>query len=341
MKVTAKKIAEELNLSLATVDRALHSRGNVSPKTVQRVLAKAKELNYKPNKSALFLSKRKYVRLAFLFPHYPAYFWEGIETGIQSALDDVQDYGFEINIFKTNYCLKDQKEAVEEIIATNLYNGLVICPVDDQQLTQLIAETGGDDFAIFTFNNDSPLSNRLSYVGANYHQAGRLAGEVLSLLTYQPKQLALIVDDSNTNQMRDKRQGFETFMAEQSPLTNVHVLKINNSQLDQSIRSCLEQLTSADGIYVACGSLAEVANAMTHFPEFINVKLIGHDMSQAIYQHLQQGTVAATICQNPYYQGILAVRTAFDHLMLEQPIDNKEKIVKLEIVTKENSFYYL
>jgi LacI family transcriptional regulator len=50
MKITAKRIAQELGISTATVDRALNNRKGVSEKTIKKVKEKAAELGYKPNK---------------------------------------------------------------------------------------------------------------------------------------------------------------------------------------------------------------------------------------------------------------------------------------------------
>ncbi|WP_243127115.1 MULTISPECIES: LacI family DNA-binding transcriptional regulator [Eubacteriales] len=47
MKCTIKQLAEELGLSRNTVAKALKNSSDVSAKTKQIVLAKAKELNYK------------------------------------------------------------------------------------------------------------------------------------------------------------------------------------------------------------------------------------------------------------------------------------------------------
>ncbi|MCK0470099.1 LacI family DNA-binding transcriptional regulator [Halalkalibacter sp. APA_J-10(15)] len=341
MKVTAKTIAEELNLSLATVDRVFHNRGGVSPKTVRKVLDKAKELNYTPNKSARFLSKKRNLRIAFVFPKYPEYFWREIEAGINSTLEDIQDYGFNIELFKVPYKLKDQLEVVEQIIRSKSYQGLVICPTDDAPLTDCLRAAVGKGFPVYTFNNDSPLSQRLSYVGADYYDAGRLAGELLHRFTNESKRMAVVIDEADTFQMKEKKRGFEEFIINLNHVTSVNILKIDNRQLEQSIHSFKNLFQEIDAVYVACGALAEVSEQIADLQLSQKLVLIGHDMSDAIYHYLQEDVITATICQNPQYQGSIAVKTAFNHLMMEKPIEKKENIVKLEIVTKGNSKYYI
>ncbi len=340
MKVTAKTIAKQLNMSTATVDRVLHNRGGVSPKTAKKVLDKAKELNYKPNKSASFLAKKKSIQVACVFPEYPEYFWEEIEGGIKTTLEDIKDYGFHVDILKTPHTIHKQVEVVENIIQSQKYDGLVICPTDGVPLAKIIESGINNDFPIFTFNNDSPSSKRISYVGADYNDAGRLAGELAVKLTGTSKKFAIITDEADTFQMKQKRRGFEAYALENKQVEFVKMLKLDNQHMDESLQKIKQNILDVDGIYVACGALDEVAKIVKEI-ETDKPVLIGHDMSEAIYQQLQNDIVAATICQDPLYQGSLAIRLAFNYLMLEKYPEKQDNIVKLEIVTKGNAKYYL
>ena len=340
MKVTAKTIAQHLNISPATVDRVFNNRGNVSEKTVKKVLAKADELNYRPNKSASFLSKKKNLRIAYVIPTYPVYFWKEIEFGIKNALEDIQDYGFGIEIYKVPYKTKDQINVVKEIVQSQSFDGMIICPTDDLSLTELINAEIEKGFPIYTFNNDSPSSKRLSYVGADYHDAGGLAGELLNHFTKQSKNLAIIVDEVSTFQMKKKSKGFKEFIKHYNDLNSLNTIKIYDKNVEKSLTHLESTVHNFDGIYVASGVLADVAEQIKTFNLTKPPILIGHDMNSEIYQLLQEDMITATICQNPVYQGSLSVRLAFNHLMLEKGIEKKENIVKLEIVTKGNSKYY-
>ncbi|WP_054860806.1 LacI family DNA-binding transcriptional regulator [Gracilibacillus sp. JCM 18860] len=86
MRVTAKMIAEELGLSIATVDRVLNNRkGGVSIKTVEKVKSKAQELGYKPNRAAKFLATQKVTNIAFILPVFPNYFWDLLDHEIKEG----------------------------------------------------------------------------------------------------------------------------------------------------------------------------------------------------------------------------------------------------------------
>ncbi|MCK9507621.1 MAG: LacI family transcriptional regulator [Pigmentiphaga sp.] len=71
---TIKDIAKALGISVATVSRALTGRHDVSRETCAKVLAKAKELNYKPNIQARNLLKRKSNIIGVVVPEFTTFF---------------------------------------------------------------------------------------------------------------------------------------------------------------------------------------------------------------------------------------------------------------------------
>ena len=58
-KITLKKIAQELNVSISTVSKALKNSNEIGVKTRERIQAFAKFYNYRPNNIALSLKHRK------------------------------------------------------------------------------------------------------------------------------------------------------------------------------------------------------------------------------------------------------------------------------------------
>ena len=67
-KIRIKDIAQKANVSVGTVDRVLHNRGEVAKKTRVQILKIIKELGYTPNILAKSLASRKLYRIAVLVP---------------------------------------------------------------------------------------------------------------------------------------------------------------------------------------------------------------------------------------------------------------------------------
>ena len=66
--VTLKQIAEQLNMSVSTVSKALKDYPDIGVDTKKRVRDLARSLNYKPNSLAVNLRTNDYKSVVFIIP---------------------------------------------------------------------------------------------------------------------------------------------------------------------------------------------------------------------------------------------------------------------------------
>ena len=94
-QIRIKDIASQANVSIGTVDRVLHNRGEVSEKTRKKVLGIIKELNYHPNILASTLASKKSVLFVTLFPQPPSPegYWSKPLIGVKKRISELQQYG--------------------------------------------------------------------------------------------------------------------------------------------------------------------------------------------------------------------------------------------------------
>jgi LacI family transcriptional regulator len=346
-RLTLKELAEQIGVSTATLDRVLNNRGNVKPETYRMVMEKIKELNYMPNKSASFLSRKQQLRFAVVFPEHPDYFWTQIEKGVMTAYEELRDYGLLVRIFKSEkYDLEKQQEKMLEIIRSGEYDAIAVAPSNSQEMEDIIDKGIDAGIAICTFNNDAPLSKRLFYVGCDYRIAGRLAADVLCKFVGGGKRVGLITSDTSSKsssisfQMQQKITGFREVVAERGDMELIGPLKL--SQEDYGNPELFgEFFAGVDGVYVASAKLSVVAKYLADQGLAGKLPLVGHDMSEEIYEGLQQGSITATIGQDPQNQGYTTIKTLFTHLAFGEKVARSEMITKLELIVKENAQYYI
>lgn len=85
MKITIHEIARFLDLDSSTVSRALNGSTRVSERTRNKVLAKAKELGYSPNRLASNLRQNKSNTIGVVIPRISRYFFSTTIAGIEEA----------------------------------------------------------------------------------------------------------------------------------------------------------------------------------------------------------------------------------------------------------------
>lgn len=84
-QVTIKDIAKRLNISVATVSRALRDLPDIHPDTKKMVIDLAEELDYQPNVIATSLVKSKTKTLGLIVPDLGYYFFSTVVKSIEEA----------------------------------------------------------------------------------------------------------------------------------------------------------------------------------------------------------------------------------------------------------------
>ncbi|UKT65891.1 LacI family DNA-binding transcriptional regulator [Pedobacter mucosus] len=98
-KVNIKQLALELNISIATVSKALNDSYEISLKTKNRVWDLAKQLNYTPNPAASNLRSNKTKTIAVILPCVANNFFSLAIKGIEEI---ARKYGFHVLIYQTH-----------------------------------------------------------------------------------------------------------------------------------------------------------------------------------------------------------------------------------------------
>lgn len=135
--VNIKQLAEQLNLSISTVSRALNDGYDVSPKTKRKVLELARQLNYQPNPYASSLRRHKSKTIAVVVPEIANNFFSLAINGIQSV---VREKGYHALIYVTNENDKIESEALQHVLSGRV-DGLLISvsskTIDDDPLLNI------------------------------------------------------------------------------------------------------------------------------------------------------------------------------------------------------------
>ncbi|KQM76987.1 hypothetical protein ASE74_17105 [Pedobacter sp. Leaf216] len=97
--VNIKRLAQELNISIATVSKALNDSYEISLKTKNRVWTLAKELNYTPNPAASNLRSHKTKTVAVVIPCVANNFFSLSIKGIEEI---ARQYGYHVLIYQTH-----------------------------------------------------------------------------------------------------------------------------------------------------------------------------------------------------------------------------------------------
>lgn len=112
-KATIYDIAKKLNITAATVSRALNDNPRISKATKKLVIETAREMNYEPNKLALALKKGKSNNVGVIVPYINRNFFSSIIRGIE---EELYPRGYNVIISQTHEVEKREMEIIGNLL---------------------------------------------------------------------------------------------------------------------------------------------------------------------------------------------------------------------------------
>jgi LacI family transcriptional regulator len=140
-KVNMKTLARELNLSTATISKALRDSYDISPETKQRVLEAARRLNYVPNAYASSLRKQSSNTIAIIIPEIADSFFSQAINGIESVIAPKKYHAL---IYLTHDSYEREASMLDDL-ASGRVDGLIMSVASNTQDTshiKTLQETG-------------------------------------------------------------------------------------------------------------------------------------------------------------------------------------------------------
>jgi len=337
-----KEIARLADVSIGTVDRVIHNRGQVSKKTMKKILDVMNKTNYKPNFVARVLASKKKPRLVCLIPFFTPEnrYWEAPLEGIKKAEKEIADYGVTVSYSLFDQYLPDSFEKKTGEVLIDHPDGVLLAPVFSKQASDFIKKL--DNLKIPYVFIDSKLkeANNLSFFGQNSFRSGMLAAKLMEF-SCASKGTIVIVNigtvHENIHHTREREKGFKTYFLN-NPDIQINVLNISSGKLNNMDSMLKIPDTDISGIF-ATSSAHIIANYLNHKRKG-QITLIGYDLTNDNIAFLEEGIIDFLICQKPREQAFRGIYALFHHIVFEKQI-RKNNLMPLDIITKENYNDYL
>ena len=271
-----KEIAEELDLSVSTVSRAINNSGRISADTRRAVLEAARRRNYTPNRIAQTLRQKHSNTVGLIVPDIGDYFADVIK-GIESELST---HGYSL-------LLADSHEnPIKEANYINLMqqsqvDGLIIATVSDE--FQWIDNYQASGTPVIFFDNE-PKDLECNKVVLNNIKATEIAVDHLVKLGH--RDIALICGNVKESTASFRRKGFTEAMAKHGLEVNYNLIKEGLYFLDAGYSSMEELILSREenpfsAVIVstnrlACSAIHAIKDYGLRYPE--DLSFIGFDI---------------------------------------------------------------
>lgn len=347
-RITIKDIAAMAGVSIGTVDRVLHNRGEVNPDTHTRVMSFVETLGYTPNRLAKSLALKKSYVIAVLIPsaNENNQYWRTPLKGFLKAAEELSDYNTKIDLHYYN--LQEEASFIREFnqIIRSAPNGMILAPNFQNAASRLIPECNSLNIPLILIDNylDEPC---LAYFGQDSYQSGVVGGRLMNY-GLRLNEAVLIVNlavnkAAITRHMQKREQGFTDFFGKVNPSRRI---KTVSTTIDLSSEGepgkTLDRLLSSNpeiaGIFVTNSKVNKVAEFLS-MRKSPHTMLIGYDLLEANRELMEKGIIDYLLCQKPEEQGYYSAKAMFDYLLTGKKAQ-KINYSPIDIVVRENMNYY-
>lgn len=332
-----KDIAEALQISIATVSRALKNHPDISDQLKLRVRQLADDLNYEPNNMALQFKAQRSKCIAVVSPRIVHYYFSTILKGI---LQEAEKQGYQVAVCETGHELIREVKHIKAL-TQGLNDGLLICvgnnTTDIRHLEKL--QKQGIPFVLF----DKDVSRiKAPKVVVDDYTGAMTAVEHLIAQGY--RHIAHLQDNGVAHTSQKRLKGYLSALKKHRiPYDESLVLQLNDISIAAGYEAVEQMIRSGkkmDAVFAITDELAigAMKAAMAHG------MAVPQDFGVVGFSNWQIATLVTPSLSTVAQPGIELGQTATK--MLIQMIENEQsaeeyhltRILKTQLIVRDSSF---
>ncbi|WP_416437846.1 LacI family DNA-binding transcriptional regulator [Phnomibacter sp. MR] len=333
-EVTIYDLARQLNISIATVSRALNDDPVVSKKTKKRIFELAKELGYRHNTFASNLRKQSTHTIGVMVHELNSNFITSVLAGIESVTTEA---GYDLIIAHSSESFTKEQSNAQNLFHKRV-DGLISSLSFDTTNLEHFKPFEEKKIPVVFFDRVEENSDTIKVIIDNY-RCGYMATQ--HLIEQGCKRIAMVTASLKRNVYAQRHKGFvDAHYDNKLPLDNKLVLIKDLSE--QSALECaleiLRMKPRPDGLFITNDFVAALCmqalkeNGL-RIPEDIAVVGFNNDaISRVVEPHL------TTIDYPGWDMGVIAARNLISHLKgLADIKQTSTIIVRSELIIRDSS----
>jgi len=341
-KVTLLDLAEALDLSTATVHRALYDHNSVRPATKARVRQVAKSLGYRPNLAARFLKSNRGFRISVNTLQGTTSFWDEVRAGIADEAHSLSVQNVELE-FRTYPRLGEGEEEAFGAALEASVDGIITFPTRPQSLLQWMRRAPKSTVPVICVATDAPGSGRHAVVSVDTMVSGSLAADLLGKFLQGSGKVAVTLSAMGIQEHAEKCHAFESTLRSLYPgMRLVETIEEHDveSEAYDKCRKLFKLHPDLAGMYVTTEASIPVLEAARDAQMLDRLTVITTDLFPALVPEIRSGAVEATIYQRPRTQGRMAFRL-LQEFLVEGRCSTKHLMLSPHLVMRGNLDFFL
>lgn len=347
-KARIKDIADMAGVSIGTVDRVIHNRGEVAEKTRQKVLEILKATNYSPNVMAQVLKTKKLFHLVSLLPAPSEnnQFWKKHPIGMLRAVEELDP--FPVTLSQITFDLQSEEDFQRKTaeVFDLKPDGVLLAPIFKSESVAFCSRLHDENVPFVFIDGYIENTDFLAYIGENSFQSGRVAGQLIDMLAAKNSDILVVTiarNIQNLHHLNNRTEGFLSYFKKTGRNEGKKIILNIPDPSEIIVRDAIGKAFNDNkgiGSVFITGSRSFLIAQYLEEKGLREINHVGYDLLDQNVQFLKSGTTRFLIGQRPEEQTYKGIKKLFEYLSLHK-IPDKIEYLPVDIVTSENLDFFL
>jgi LacI family transcriptional regulator len=323
-KITIYDIAKKLNITAATVSRALNNNPKIKESTRELVLKTAASMNYKQNKLALALKSGRSNNIGVIVPRIDSNFFASVIRGIE---EELHPHGYQVIICQTHENPKRENENLHTLIDAQV-DGILMSVTDVTNENDTAFHNVLEKNVPLIFFDRSKHIDGVSSVTINDFKGGYIATN--HLISKGCKHIAYLSGDQSLEIFKNRFLGYKQALLDSGMTFNDKYVIQSKSSLDagkEAVSILMELETPPDAIFsssdfAALGAIQELRAREINIPEDFCVA----GFSNEPFTKFMELSITS-VDQSPLEMGKMSARVFLEQVDKTDTIKIEKKVV--------------
>lgn len=337
-KVSVKDIAQELNISLSTVHKALTGKSGISEAKREEVVNTARRLGYVVNSVAQTLA-RKDINIGIAMPSKWNDYFSDMKKGMEKQILSLREY----KVRGVFYFLSSDSEQ-EKLVFLNWLNEekidvLIYCPSMYSFGKGFFDKIKKMGVPVFFAGDENETAENVSTIATDAKLCGKLAADFLRCVRQDGLKAAVLTGSLKVKPHKMKTEAFK----ERIEMNGGRIVGIYETEDDdEKALECMNEIYAlgANAVYVSTATSLSVCRYIEEKDLEKKISLICTDFFDELVFYMKNNIVKATIYQNQETVGERAVQAAYDYFVEKNSFGGNEAKIT-PVISVRPSLYLL
>ena len=272
------------------------------------------------------MAEEKPLQITWVNPTVGIEYWTNADNGAKAA---AEDFGVELNIVGPTETNPEQQASYIETAASQNVDGIMTCPWD-VAFTPALKAASENGIPVVAVDTDDPDCGRIAFYGTSNYDAGYKAGKLMAEKTGGKAKICILTAVLTSKTQADRIDGFAEAIKD---FPDMEIL--TQEQTDSDLQKSVDKATACIGAYPECDAFfgaasldgAGCAKAVEEMGIADNFTIICFDDVEETIKYIKNGTIYATMVQDPYqmaYDAVEAIVNYHKGIMPEEVVNAVE-----------------